>query len=337
MSCTDDQRTEVYVTVVDADSSLEPAGAPTGAGVLASPPSRSQRAVATVRAYVALTKPRIIELLLVTTVPTMFLAAGGVPSLTLVLATFVGGSLAAGSANSLNCFVDRDIDQIMTRTGRRPLATHAVRPRSALVFGLVLGAVALGVMATVNALATALTLFAIAFYVLVYTVGLKRRTASNIVWGGIAGCMPVLIGWAAVTGTLAWPAWLLFGVVFWWTPPHFWALALRFRDDYAAAGVPMLPVVAEPRVVVRRMLGHSLAMVAASLVLWPVADMTVVYLLAAAVLGAIFLGSVVGLRRRVLGGLPEEQWRPMRLFHWSITYLTLLFVMVGIDPLLPFS
>ena len=168
-------------------------------------------------------------------------------------------------------------------------------------------------------------------------MGLKRRTASNIVWGGIAGCMPVLIGWAAVTGTLAWPAWLLFGVVFWWTPPHFWALALRFRDDYAAAGVPMLPVVAEPRVVVRRMLGHSLAMVAASLVLWPVADMTVVYLLAAAVLGAIFLGSVVGLRRRVLGGLPEEQWRPMRLFHWSITYLTLLFVMVGIDPLLPFS
>jgi protoheme IX farnesyltransferase len=187
----------------------------------------------------------------------------------------------------------------------------------------------------VIALATALTAFAIAFYVLVYTLGLKRRTASNIVWGGIAGCMPVLIGWAAVTGTLDWPAWILFLVVFWWTPPHFWALALRFRDDYAAAGVPMLPVVAEPRVVVRRMVGHSLAMVAASLVLWPVADLSVLYGAVAITLGAVFLGSVLALRRRVLGGLPEEQWRPMRLFHWSITYLTLLFVMVGVDPMLP--
>jgi len=325
----------VYVTVVDAGSDLE--AADPGVPVASRRPTRWHRSLATVRAYVALTKPRIIELLLVTTVPTMFLAADGVPSLTLVLATFVGGSLAAGSANSLNCFVDRDIDQIMTRTGRRPLATHAVRPRSALVFGLVLGAAALGVMSTVNALATSLTAFAILFYVLVYTVGLKRRTSSNIVWGGIAGCMPVLIGWAAVTGTLDWPAWLLFGVVFWWTPPHFWALALRFRDDYAAAGVPMLPVVAEPRVVVRRMLGHSLAMVAASLALWPVAGLTAVYLAAAVVLGAVFLGAVVGLRRRVLQGLPEDQWRPMRLFHWSITYLTLLFVMVGVDPLLPFS
>jgi protoheme IX farnesyltransferase len=292
---------------------------------------------ATVRAYVALTKPRIIELLLVTTVPTMFLAAAGVPPLSLVLATFVGGSLAAGSANSLNCFVDRDIDGVMTRTGRRPLATKEVSPRAALVFGLTLGVLALAVMLTVNLLAAALTLFAIAFYVLVYTIGLKRRTASNIVWGGVAGCMPVLIGWAAVTGSLAWPAWVLFGVVFWWTPPHFWALALRFRDDYAAAGVPMLPVVAEPRVVVRRMLGHSLAMVGASLLLWPVADLTVLYLAVAVVLGAVFLGSVIGLRRRVLAGLPEDQWRPMRLFHWSITYLTLLFVMVGVDPLLPFG
>ncbi len=292
---------------------------------------------ATIRVYVALTKPRIIELLLVTTVPTMFLAAGGVPSLTLVLATFVGGSLAAGSANSLNCFVDRDIDGVMSRTGSRPLATKQVTPRAALIFGLVLGVLSLAIMVTVNLLAAGLTLFAIAFYVIVYTVGLKRRTASNIVWGGIAGCMPVLIGWAAVTGTLAWPAWVLFGVVFWWTPPHFWALALRFRDDYAAAGVPMLPVVAEPRVVVRRMLGHSLAMVAASLLLWPVADLTALYLVAALALGAVFLGSVVGLRRRVLAGLPEDQWRPMRLFHWSITYLTLLFVMVGIDPLLPFG
>jgi protoheme IX farnesyltransferase len=320
----------VDVTVVDAGSSVGSVGTPR----LSGSSSRRQK-WSTVRVYVALTKPRIIELLLVTTVPTMFLAADGVPSLTLVLATFVGGSLAAGSANSLNCFVDRDIDEVMTRTGNRPLATHQVTPRAALIFGLVLGAISLGVMSLVNPLATALTLFAIVFYVVVYTIGLKRRTASNIVWGGIAGCMPVLIGWAAVTGSLAWPAWILFAVVFWWTPPHFWALALKFRDDYAAAGVPMLPVVAEPRVVVRRMLGHSLAMVAASLILWPVAGLTPVYLVVAVVLGAIFLWSVLGLRRRVLSGLPEADWRPMRLFHWSITYLTLLFVMVGLDPLLP--
>jgi heme o synthase len=320
----------VNVTVVDADSAVGSAATPGRTG-----PRVLQRTWSTVTAYVALTKPRIIELLLVTTVPTMFLAADGVPSLPLVLATFVGGSLAAGSANSLNCFVDRDIDKMMSRTGRRPLATHTVTPRAALIFGLVLGAVALAVMSFVNPLAVALTLFAIVFYVVVYTLGLKRRTASNIVWGGIAGCMPVLIGWAAVTGSLAWPAWILFGVVFWWTPPHFWALALKFRDDYAAAGVPMLPVVAEPRVVVRRMVGHSLAMVAASVILWPVAGMTAAYLVVALVLGAVFLASVIGLRRRVLAGLPEAEWRPMRLFHWSITYLTLLFVMVGLDPLLP--
>ena len=289
----------------------------------------------TVRAYVALTKPRIIELLLVTTVPTMFLAANGVPSLALVAATLIGGTLAAGSANSLNCFVDRDIDTVMSRTGHRPLATQQVSPRGALVFGLVLGAVSLTVMAFVNLLALLLTGFAIVFYVGVYTLGLKRRTASNIVWGGIAGCMPVLIGWAAVTGSLAAPAWLLFLVVFWWTPPHFWALALRFRDDYAAAGVPMLPVVAEPRVVVRRILGHSAAMVGASLVLWPVAELSWLYLGVAITLGSVFLAAAFALRSRVLSGLPETQWKPMRLFHWSITYLTLLFVMVGLDPLLP--
>ncbi len=330
------------MTVADTGSPVGSVGSVGSAGSVgqgpaagAATPGRGRQVWATIGAYVALTKPRIIELLLVTTVPTMFLAAGGVPSLTLVLATFLGGSLAAGSANSLNCFVDRDIDEVMTRTGNRPLATHKVSPRAALIFGLLLGVAALWVMSLVNPLATGLTLFAIVFYVVVYTLGLKRRTASNIVWGGIAGCMPVLIGWAAVTGSLAWPAWILFGVVFWWTPPHFWALALKFRDDYAAAGVPMLPVVAEPRVVVRRMVGHSLAMIAASLVLWPVAGMTIAYLAVAVVLGAVFLGSVIGLRRRVLSGLPEAQWRPMRLFHWSITYLTLLFVMVGVDPLLP--
>jgi protoheme IX farnesyltransferase len=291
---------------------------------------------ANVAAYVALTKPRIIELLLVTTVPTMFLAADGVPAISVVVATLVGGTLAAGSANSLNCFIDRDIDGVMSRTGHRPLARNQVSPRAALVFGLVLAALALTVMAWVNVLAVLLTAFAIAYYVVVYTLGLKRRTASNIVWGGVAGCMPVLIAWAAVTGSLAAPAWVLFLVVFWWTPPHFWALALRFRDDYAAAGVPMLPVVAEPRVVVRRMLGHASAMVAASLVLWPVAHLSVFYLGVAVVLGTIFLVSAATLRSRVVTGLPEHQWKPMRLFHWSITYLTLLFVMVGIDPFLPF-
>lgn len=291
----------------------------------------------TLSAYVALTKPRIIELLLVTTVPTMFLAAAGVPDLGLVLATFVGGSLAAGTANSLNCYIDRDIDQVMVRTGHRPLARHDVTPRAALAFGLALAVLSTVVMLVwVNLLATGLTVLAIAYYVGVYTIGLKRRTPSNIVWGGVAGCMPVLIAWAAVTDSLAWPALLLFLVVFWWTPPHFWALAMRFKDDYAAAGVPMLPVVAEPTIVVRRMLGHSVAMVAASLLLWPVAAMSPVYLLVAAALGAAFLWEVNGLRRRVRGGAPAATWRPMRLFHWSITYLTLLFVAVGVDPLLPF-
>ena len=258
--------------------------------------------VTTVRAYIALTKPRIIELLLVTTVPTMFLAAGGVPSMALVLGTLVGGTLAAGSANSLNCFVDRDIDGVMSRTGHRPLATHQVTPRAALVFGIVLrGRVARRSWPLSTWLALGLTAFAIAFYVFVYTLGLKRRTASNIVWGGIAGCMPVLIGWAAVTGTLAPAAWLLFLVVFWWTPPHFWALALRFRDDYAAAGVPMLPVVAEPRVVVRRMLGHSAAMVAASIVLWWVAELSLLYLAVAVCLARSSLPSC--------GGCDHASWR----------------------------
>jgi len=289
----------------------------------------------TVRAYVALTKPRIIELLLVTTVPAMFLAAGGVPPLGLVLATLVGGTLAAGSANALNCFVDRDIDVVMNRTGRRPLATATVSPAEALVFGLVLGVVSMVVMLTfVNLLATALTLAAIAFYVLVYTLGLKRRTPSNIVWGGAAGCMPVLIGWAAVTDSLAWAALVLFMVVFWWTPPHFWSLALRFRDDYAAAGVPMLPVVAEPSIVARRTVGYSWAMVGASLVLWPVASMTWAYVVAAVLLGAMFLREAYGLRSRVRAGLTDAALRPMRLFHYSITYLTLLFAAVGLDPLL---
>ena len=288
----------------------------------------------TVSAYVALTKPRIIELLLVTTIPTMFLAADGVPDLGLVVATLVGGALAAGSANSLNCYVDRDIDVVMNRTGRRPLATSMVSPREALGFGVVLAVASTNVMLLwVGGLATLLTLTAIAFYVFVYTMGLKRRTPSNIVWGGAAGCMPVLIAWAAVTGSLAWPALVLFGVIFFWTPPHFWALALRFRDDYAAAGVPMLPVVASEATVAGRVVGYSWVMVATSLLLVPAAGPA--YAAASAMLGAAFLVEAYALRSRVRAGLHDAALKPMRLFHWSITYLTLLFVMVGLSPFLP--
>lgn len=286
--------------------------------------------------YLALTKPRIIELLLVTTVPTMLLAEGGIPSLRLVAATLVGGALAAGSANTLNCYLDRDIDQVMHRTERRPLATGLVSPREALVFGVVLGAVSVGwLWVTTGALPAVLALAAIAFYVGVYTMALKRRTPQNIVWGGAAGCMPVLIGWSAVTGSLAWTPVVLFAVIFFWTPPHYWPLSLRFRDDYAAAGVPMLPVVAGPVTVARQIVAYSWVMVAVSLLLWPVAGTTPVYAVAAVVLGAGFLREAHVLLRRARSGVAVES-SAMRLFHGSITYLTLLFVAVAVDPLLPF-
>jgi protoheme IX farnesyltransferase len=282
-----------------------------------------------------LTKPRIIELLLVTTVPVMFLAAGGAPPLWPVVATLVGGTLAAGSANTLNCVIDRDIDEAMRRTRRRPLPTHSVAPAAALLFGLVLGAVAtvwLGV--TVNWLSASLALAANLFYVVVYSLVLKRRTAQNIVWGGAAGCFPTLIGWTAVTGSLAWTPVVLFLVVFFWTPPHFWALALRYRDDYAAAKVPMLPVVATERAVTTQIVAYSWVMVVLSLLLWPVAGTGWVYLAAAAVLGSAFLVEayrLYGLARRGVRGVAL---RPMRLFHWSNTYLALLFVAVALDAVL---
>jgi heme o synthase len=281
--------------------------------------------------YAALTKPRIIELLLVTTVPAMVLAAGGVPRATVGVATLLFGALAAGSANALNCYIDRDIDAVMRRTSDRPLTRGDISPRAALVFGIVLGVIATGGMwLTTNALASALTLAAIAFYVIVYTLVLKRRTAQNIVWGGAAGCMPVLIGWAAVTGTVSWAPVVLFLVVFLWTPPHFWALALQFRNDYAAADVPMLPVVASDRTVADRIVVYSVAMVGASLVLWPVGRLDLGYGLAAAVLGTLFIREAWLLRRRVTaGGGP----RPMRLFHWSISYLSLLSVAIVVDVL----
>jgi protoheme IX farnesyltransferase len=284
-----------------------------------------------IAAYVALTKPRIIELLLVTTVPTMVLADRGLPSFWLILATLVGGTLAAGSANALNCWYDRDIDGVMHRTERRPLARHVVEPRSALVFGLVLGVIAtIELAVTTNVLSALLADAAIAFYVLVYTMVLKRRTSQNIVWGGAAGCMPVLIGWSAVTGTVSWSAAVLFAVIFFWTPPHFWALAMRFRDDYAAAGVPMLPVVATPAAVAARIVAYSWVMVATSLLLLLGASGPV-YGASAVVLGGVFLREAHLLQGRVRRG---ETVAPMRLFHWSITYLALLFLAVALDQLI---
>ena len=292
--------------------------------------ARRHRAVAVGKAYVALTKPRIVELLLVTTLPAMILAARGLPPLGTVLATLVAGSLAAGSANALNCYLDRDIDAVMRRTGGRPLARHAVSPRSALVFGVVLGAVAIGLMEAVTGwLPALLTLAAILFYVLVYTLVLKRRTAQNIVWGGAAGCMPNLIGWAAVTGSLAWPPVVLFAVVFFWTPPHFWALAMRFRDDYARAGVPMLPVVATPRTVANRIVAYTWLTVGTSLVLWPLAT-SWVYGAVALAAGAWFLAGAHGLLARVKRGAEPKA---LRLFHLSNSYLAILFVAVAVDAL----
>ena len=288
-----------------------------------------------VAAYVGLTKPRIIELLLVTTVPAMFLAAGGVPPWRLVLATMVGGCLAAASANVFNCVLDRDIDEQMRRTRRRPLPRHIVGPRAATVFGAICGVIATAWLGlAVNWLSALLALAANAFYVFVYTMWLKRRTSQNIVWGGIAGCFPPLIGWTAVTGSVALAPLLLFAVVFLWTPPHTWALALRYRDDYARAGVPMLPVVQPAPVVARRIVAYSVLTVAASLLVWPVADTGWLYPVVAAVAGGALVYESMQLLRRASAGLADAALRPMRLFHWSNSYLALVFVAAAVDPLL---
>jgi protoheme IX farnesyltransferase len=286
-------------------------------------------------AYVGLMKPRVIELLLLTTVPVMFFAAQGVPDLGLVVATVIGGTLSSGSASALNCVYDRDIDEQMRRTRRRALPRHIVSPVSATVFGVALGVLATIVLATwVNWLSAGLALAAELFYLIVYTVLLKRRTTQNIVWGGLAGCFPALIGWTAVTGELAWPPVVLFMVVFFWTPPHTWALALRYREDYANVDVPMLPVVARAEVVGRQIVLYSWAMVATSLLLWPVADTGWVYPAAAAGLGALFLVEAHRLWRRTRGTEDLTAIQPMRLFHSSNLYLSLLFVAVALDPLL---
>jgi protoheme IX farnesyltransferase len=285
------------------------------------------------RAYLALTKPRIIELLLVTTIPTMFLAAGGFPEWALVCWTLLGGTLAAGGANVLNCYLDRDIDALMHRTEHRPSVTGQISGPRIVVFGIVLSALSVLVLAlTVNILSAGLAAFAIAFYVFGYTMLLKRRTSQNIVWGGAAGCMPVLIGWSAVTGSLSWTPVVLFMIVFFWTPPHYWPLSLRYKDDYAAAGVPMLPVTDTPHVVAKQIIIYSWVMVATTLVLIPIASMNWLYSAIAVASGALFLYEAYALRTRVRKNL--DDLNPMRLFHWSISYLSLIFLAIGIDPFL---
>ncbi|MGZ8631857.1 MAG: heme o synthase [Actinomycetota bacterium] len=280
----------------------------------------------TVTAYFRLTKPRIIVLLLITTVPAMVLAEGGFPSLWLVLATLVGGSLAAGAANAINMYLDRDIDEVMRRTRSRPLPAHQVPAERALAFGFWLGAFSflfLGV--TVNVLAATLSLAAIAFYVVVYTMWLKRSTTQNIVIGGAAGAAPALIGWAAVTGSLALPAWILFAIVFVWTPPHFWALALRFSGDYAAAGVPMLPVVKGDDETRRQIFLYSLVLFGTTLLLAPTAGLGPIYLTTAVVLGGVFVYRALVLWRSASA---DRSWR---LFTYSIVYLAALFGAVALD------
>jgi protoheme IX farnesyltransferase len=279
-------------------------------------------------------KPRIIELLLITTIPVMFLAQQGVPNLWLVVATVVGGTLSAGAANTLNCYIDRDIDAVMHRTSRRPLVTGTISPRGALVFGVALtvgSTLWLGLL--VNWLSAGLALAALLFYVFGYTLLLKRRTAQNIVWGGAAGCMPVLIGWSAVTGTVSWSAFILFLVIFFWTPPHYWPLSMRYKDDYSAAHVPMLPVVERFVVVAKQVVVYSWAMVLTSLALIPVQRVGWVYTVAALVSGVLFLTEAHRLLSRARDGVAQDALKPMRLFHFSITYLTLLFVGVALDPI----
>ena len=286
-----------------------------------------------VKAYVALTKPRIIELLLVTTIPTMFVAQRGWPDFGLVLATLIGGTLAAGGANAINMYIDRDIDAIMDRTKGRPLVTGAMTPRAALVFALAIEIVSFVVLwYFVNLLSALLAVSATAFYVFIYTMWLKRRSKQNIVIGGAAGAVPVLIGWSAVTNSLAWTPVLLFAVIFIWTPPHFWALAVRYRDDYAAADVPMLPVVASLRRTTLEILVYTIVMWAVSLLVGPVAGLGWIYAVGALLLGGLFTyyaGYLFHLARTDRADVA----RAMRLFHFSISYLTLLFLLMAVDVL----
>jgi protoheme IX farnesyltransferase len=280
-------------------------------------------------AYVALTKPRIIELLLVTTVPTMVVAAAGLPPIGLMVATVLGGTLAAGGANAINMYVDRDIDKVMHRTRNRPLVTGVIQPRDALIFaiGLEIGAF-LFLWATVNLLSAVLAVSATLFYVFVYTLWLKRTSSHNIVIGGAAGAVPVLVGWSAVTDRLDWAPIVLFAVIFYWTPPHFWALAIKYREDYAAADVPMLPAVASLRTTASRIVLYTLVLWGLTVLFSPVAGMGRLYLLSAVVLGAVFMGLALQLLRNATPAAA------MRLFAYSITYITLLFGAIAVDQLL---
>lgn len=292
--------------------------------VITDPHARPSGTRGTVGAYLALTKPRIIELLLITTVPAMVLAAAGWPGTWLVVATLIGGTLSAGGANAINNFFDRDIDVVMRRTSRRPLPKDAVTPRAALWFGIILGVVGFAwLLVLVNLHAAALATAALLFYVFVYTMALKRVTPQNIVIGGAAGAVPVLVGWAAVTGELSAPAWVMFGIVFLWTPPHFWSLAMRYEKDYAAAGVPMLPVVVGAERTTRHILVYAILLAGMSMLLWPVAGTGLVYPVAAGVLGIVFLVESVRLIRR-----PS---RSMALFRYSTIYLAVLFASIWVD------
>ena len=304
------------------------------AGAASAAAARPHSLGRTIRAYVALTKPRVLELLLVTTVPVMILAQGGLPDIWLVLATVLGGSMSAGSAAAFNMYLDRDIDAHMQRTVNRPLVTGEVSPRGALIFAWTLAAAStIWLWLTTNWLAAVLSAGAIFFYVVIYTMILKRRTEQNIVWGGIAGCFPVLIGWTAVTGSLSWTPMILFALVFLWTPPHYWPLSMKYKDQYEEVDVPMLGATRSGSQVGLQVILYAWATVACSLLLIPVADMGLVYTVSAIVFGGWFVYESHRLYNRAIRGTEP---RPMRVFHASITYLTLLFVAIAIDPLLPF-
>lgn len=283
------------------------------------------------KGFLALTKPRVIELLLITTVPAMVLAANGLPDFWLVVATLIGGALSAGSANAFNCYIDTDIDKIMGRTRNRPLVTGELSKREALWFSWLIGvASVLWLGLTVNWVASGISLGALLFYVFVYTLGLKRKTPQNIVWGGAAGAAPVLIGWAAVTGSVAWPALVMFLIVFLWTPPHYWPLSVKYRSDYELAKVPMLPVVRGTKTVVQQILIYAWAVAAASLLLIPVAGMGLTYAVTALVVSVWFIAAAYQMYRE---GMVGELKSPMKLFHFSNLHLTALFIAIALDPL----
>jgi len=277
---------------------------------------------ARLKSYVELMKLRVVELLLISTIPAMALAERGLPPLGITVATLLGGTLAAGSANAFNQVIEKDLDELMQRTKRRPLVEKQLTSRESLIFATLVGILSLSIFwIFTTALATVLTLVAIAYYVIVYTILLKRRTSQNIVWGGAAGCMPVLIGWAAITNSITLSGILFFLVVFFWTPPHFWALAIKYKDDYESAKIPMLPVVASQKVVASAMLLHSLAMVVASIVLGFSAKLPIAYLIVATVLGLVFIYLVGGVRETATLNLEKAA---ARVFHGSITYLSIL-------------